>query len=154
MTALMALKNKKSQYLEWIASGETEASALIKCDLSKATYVRLLTDDPDFAKQVENARKHRADHWIGMIAADVSDTRHMDAQSVPAEKLYFDKLQFLAKADNPDRYSGSGKGVNISVNLGEFKLLSPADAQKALASDPFAEPIEVEYTTIDESDLL
>lgn len=154
MTDLIALKNKKEMYLELIASGNNEASALIVCQLPKATYYRLLIDDPEFAKQVETARKFRADHWIGKIAEDVNDTRHLDAQAIPAEKLYFEKLQFLAKADNPDRYSGSGKGVNISVNLGEFKLLSPADAQKALANDPFAEAIEVEYQTIDESDLL
>lgn len=154
MKHLIALKQKKAEYLEWIAAGETESSALVKCDLPKATYVRLLMDDPDFARQVENSRKHRADHWIGKIAEDVDDTRHLDTQSIPAEKLYFEKLQFLAKADNPDRYSGSGKGVNISVNLGEFKLLSPADAQKALAADPFADSIEAQFTAIPDEELL
>jgi hypothetical protein len=77
-------------------------------------------------------------------------TRTLPSLEVPAEKLYFEKLQYLAKADNPERYSGSGKGVNIAINLGEFKLLNPEDAKKALAADPFAEPIEAEFETIPE----
>lgn len=130
--------------------GKNEAQALEESTLAKGMYLRLLTDDPDFAKQVEVARKHRAEHWVGLIAADVVDTRHLESLAVPAEKLYFEKLQYLAKADNPDRYAGSGKGVNINVNLGEFKLLNPEEAKKALAADPFAEPIEAEFQSIPE----
>jgi hypothetical protein len=150
MGALITIKQKRDRYLELIAEGKNEAQALKECDLPKSTYLRVLTDDPDFAKQVEFARKHRAEHWIGKIAEDVDDTRELSTLDVPAEKLYFEKLQYLAKADNPDRYSGSGKGVNISLNLGEFKLLNPEDAKKALAADPFAEPIEAEFETIPE----
>lgn len=154
MSDLITIKQKRDHYLELIATGKNETQALQLCAFPRSTYLRLLNDDTDFAKQVELARKHRADHWVGKIAEDVDDTRELDSISVPAEKLYFDKLQFLAKADNPDRYSGSGKGVNINVNLGEFKLLNPEDAKKALAADPFA-PIEAEFETIpDEGDLL
>lgn len=146
MGALISIKQKRDRYLELIATGKVESQALKEVGLPQAMYIRLLSDDPDFAKQVELARKHRAEHWVGKIAEGVDDLPEQN--EVAAEKLRFDKLQFLAKADNPDRYSGSGKGVNISVNLGEFKLLNPEDAKKALAADPFAEPIEAEFQTV------
>lgn len=153
MTDLIILKKAREKYLELIATGLVESKALAECGLSKSTYIRILSDDPDFAKQVESARKHRADVWVEKIASGVDDLPEQN--EVAAEKLRFDKLQFLAKADNPDRYSGSGKGVNIAINLGEFRLLKPEEAAKALAADPFAEPIEVVYTNVsDESDLL
>lgn len=155
MGALTTMKQKRDHYLELIATGKVESAALKEVALPQAMYIRLLTDDPDFAKQVELARKHRAEHWVGKIAEDVDETRHLGMTEVGAEKLYFEKLQYLAKSDNPERYSGSGKGVNIAINLGEFKLLNPEDAKKALAADPFADPIEVEFTeVIEEGDLL
>jgi hypothetical protein len=60
--------------------------------------------------------------------------------------LKFDKLQFLAKADNPDKYGNNNKKVDISIDLKQFKLLKPDEAVKALAADPFA--IEAEYTEV------
>lgn len=147
MTALTTIKHRRDQYVELIATGLSENTALLKSGLPKPTYIRLLADDPDFARQVELARKHRAEHWIGKIAEGVDDLPEQN--EVAGEKLRFDKLQFLAKADNPDRYAGSGKGVNIAINLGEFKLLNPEDAKKALAADPFNVPIEAEFTEMD-----
>lgn len=144
LTTSSVLKEQREYYLELIASGEIEPKALELSGIKKSTYIRLLLDDPDFAKSVETARKHRADHWVGKIATTVDND--YDKEELPSERLKFDKLQFLAKADNPDRYSGSGKGVNVSVNLGEFKLLSPEEARIALAADPFA--IETEFTNI------
>lgn len=141
------IREKKERYLELIAGGAVEESALTDAKLKKSTYIRLLLDDPDFAKQVEGARRHRAEVWIGEIAKNFDND--YDKDEVPSEKLKFDKLAFLAKADNPDRYSGSGKGINVSVNLGEFKLLPPEEAKRALANDPFA--IEVEFNQIAET---
>jgi hypothetical protein len=148
------MKQRKDQYLELIASGKVESEALRVCGLPKGVYLRLLAEDPDFVKQIEMSRKYRAEHWIGKIAEDVDGTRALPSSEVASEKLYFDKLQFLAKADNPDRYSGSGKGISISVNLGEFRMLNPEEAKKALAADPFAVPVEAEFTAIEDEDLL
>ena len=143
----ITLKQKRDRYLELIADGNSEKSALEFSGLPKSTYLRLLLEDPDFTKQVEHARKFRAETYIDKISDSLGETRHLDKDAVPAEKLYFEKLQFLAKADNPDRYGGSGKGVNVNVNLGEFRMLPPEEAKKALAADPFA-PIEAEFTTV------
>jgi hypothetical protein len=142
-----ALKEIKNKYLELIASGEIESRALENAGLRKSTYIRLLLDDTDFAKAVEMARKHRAEHWVEKIADGVE--KHWDKDEAPGAKLIFDKLAYLAKADNPDRYGSGGKGVNVNVNLGEFKLLPPDEAKRALANDPFA--IEVEFESIPET---
>ena len=64
-----------------------------------------------------------------------------------------DKLVFLAKADNPERYGTGKTKVDISLDLKQFKLLPPEEAVKALASDPFA-IVEAEYTEVKEAELL
>lgn len=142
------LRDMKEKYLTLISSGSVEKLALEQSGLKKSTYIRLLLDDADFAKSVELARKNRADHWIEEIAKDY-DVAY-DKDEVPGQKLIFDKLAYLAKADNPERYGGSGKGVNLSINLGEFKMLPPEEAKKALANDPFA--VDAEYTEITDND--
>lgn len=141
----MQIREQKEKYLSLIASGYVEKTALLESGLKKSTYLRLLIEDSDFVKSVEVARKHRAEHWISQIAESTSTIVEKD--EVPAERLQFDKFAYLAKADNPERYGGSGKGANININLGEFKLLSVEDAQKALASDPFA-VIETTFSAI------
>jgi hypothetical protein len=146
------LKLAKDKYLELVASGEVESKALVLSGMKKSTYIRCLVDDENFAKLVETARKHRADHWVEKVAEGY-DT-HYDKDETPGAKLIFDKLTYLAKADNPERYGGSGKGVNVSVNLGEFKMLPPEEAKKALAADPFAIPTEFEIIPDDSGDLL
>lgn len=152
MGNLIVLKEKRDRYLELIASGSVENDALLAANLEHATYIRLLLEDPDFAKQVEVARKHRAEHWIQKIAKGAEEV--YDKDEVPGQKLVFDKLSYLAKADNPDRYGGSGKGANVNINIGDFRLVSPEDAKKILAADPFS--IEAEFTELpdDEGDLL
>lgn len=149
--SLTTIKLRKEQYLQLIAAGNVEDKALDVVGLPKATYIRLLLEDADFAKNVELARKHRADHWVNKIAETVDESYDV-LEELPNEKLRFEKLQYLAKADNPDRYGNRASGANININLGEFKLLKPEEAAAALAADPFA--IEAEFTTQDEGDLL
>jgi hypothetical protein len=103
-----------------------------------------MVEDRDFIKDVEEARKIRADFWVSKIAETVDFDYSKD--EVGSERLKFDKLQFLAKADNPDKYGNNNKKVDISIDLKQFKLLKPDEAVKALASDPFA--IDAEYTEV------
>jgi hypothetical protein len=151
--SLTTIKLRKEQYLQLIAAGGVEDKALETVGLPKATYIRLIDEDPDFAKNIEKARKHRAEHWIGKIVESV-DEEYEVLEELPNAKLRFEKLQYLAKADNPDRYGAKASGANININLGEFKLLKPEEAMAALAADPFA--IEAEFTTapVADEDLL
>lgn len=112
--------------------------------------MRACDEDPDFIKKLEECRKARAEHWVSKIADTVDEDFSKD--EVPSEKLKLDKLMFLAKADNPDRYKSSGTKVDLNIDLKQFKLLAPEEAAKALASDPFA--IEVEFETIPDEELL
>ena len=107
---------------------------------------------PPHAKDIEEARKVRADFWVAKIAETVDFDYSKD--EIGSERLKFDKLQFLAKADNPDKYGNNSKKVDISIDLKQFKLLKPDEAVKALASGPFA--IDAEYTEVksDDEDLL
>lgn len=134
----------KNKYIELITNGYTENVALTKLDFPKGLYIKLLVEDRDFAKDLEEARKIRADFWVAKIAETVDFD--YSKEEIGSERLKFDKLQFLAKADNPDKYGNNAKKVDISIDLKQFKLLKPEDAVKALASDPFA--IDADYTEI------
>lgn len=138
------LKELKSKYLELISNGYTENVALKQLNFPKALYLKLLMEDLDFIQDVEAARKLRADFWVSKIAESLD--KPMEKDEVPVERLKFDKLQFLAKADNPDKYGSNSKKMDINIDLGQFKLLPPEEALKAIKADPFA--IEAEYTDV------
>lgn len=138
------LRKLKSDYIELITNGYSENVALSQLNFPKQLYIKLLVEDRDFVKDVEEARKIRADFWVAKIAQTVDHDYSKD--EVASERLKFDKLQFLAKADNPDKYGNNAKKVDISIDLKQFKLLPPDEAVKALASDPFA--IDAEYTEV------
>jgi hypothetical protein len=145
------LKELKSKYIELITEGYTESVALSTLNFSKALYIKLLHDDLDFVRDVEEARKIRADYWVNKIATTVDHDFSKD--EVGSERLKFDKLQFLAKADNPDKYgNNSKKQIDINVDMKQFKLLPPDKALESLKNDPFA-PIEAEFKDV-EDDLL
>lgn len=138
------LRKLKSDYIDLITNGYTENVALEKLKFNKGLYIKLLVEDRDFVKNLEEARKIRADFWVSKIAETVDFDYSKD--EVGSERLKFDKLQFLAKADNPDKYGNNNKKVDISIDLKQFKLLPPDEAVKALAADPFA--IDAEYTEV------
>lgn len=146
------LKELKELYIEMIANGYVEARALVEVGMSQGMYMRLLLEDRDFAINVEEARKHRAEAWIGAIANDV-DTIY-DKEDIPGQRLRFDKLMYLAKADNPDRYGSNKKSTDININLSQFKLLPPEEAMRSLALDPFAIPVESVLVEDEDEDLL
>ena len=138
------LKELKVKYLELITNGYSETVALKNLNFPKALYLKLLLEDMDFIQDVEAARKLRADFWVSKIAESVDVPVEKD--EVASERLRFDKLQFLAKADNPDKYGGNNKKLDINIDLGKFKLLPPDEAIKAIKADPFA--IDAEYVEI------
>lgn len=134
------VKDLKAQYIELISNGYTENVALLKLSFPKTLYIRLLLEDLEFISDVEAARKLRADFWVGKIAQTVDTNFSKD--EIGSERLKFDKLQFLAKADNPDRYGNNSKSkVDVNIDLGQFKLLPPEEALKALSADPFARKV-------------
>ena len=138
------LRKLKSDYIDLITNGYSENVALEKLQFNKGLYIKSLVEDRDFVKNLEEARKIRADFWVAKIAQTVDLDYSKD--EIGSERLKFDKLQFLAKADNPDKYGNNSKKVDISIDLKQFKLLPPEEAVKALASDPFA--IDAEYTEV------
>ncbi len=148
------LKELKEQYIELITQGYVENVALETLNFPKAVYLRLLLEDVDFNVAVTEARKLRADFWVSKIAASIDVPIPKD--EVPSERLKFDKLQFLAKADNPDKYGNNSKKMDINIDLTQFKLLPPEEALKSLSNDPFApKVIDAEYTdvSIDEDNM-
>lgn len=119
--------------------------------VTRGQFARMCLEDPEFVKKIEEARKARAEFWVSKIAEDV-DTIY-DPKEVPGHKLRMEKLVFLAKADNPERYGTGKTKVDISLDLKQFKLLPPDEAVKALAADPFA-VVEAEYTNVKEEEEL
>lgn len=147
------LKELKEKYIELITQGYVENVALETLSFPKSVYLRLLLEDVDFNMAVSEARKLRADFWVAKIAQGLEIP--VAKEDVPSERLKFDKLQFLAKADNPDRYGNNSKKMDINIDLGQFKLLPPEEAMKSLTQDPFApKVIEAEFEDVVEEDLL
>jgi hypothetical protein len=138
------IQELKKSFLELIANGYVEAKALTELGISRGYLVKLCMDDPSFSGKIEESRKARAEFWVSKIAEGVDTVVPKD--EVAGEKLRLEKLIFLAKADNPERYGTGKTKVDISLDLKQFKLLPPDEAVKALASDPFA--IEAEYTEV------
>ena len=141
---LSTIRDIKNKFIELTAEGNIEARTLDLLQLSRGKFMRLCTEDPEFVKDIEEARKSRAEFWVSKIAQDVDMDYSKD--EVPSQKLRLEKLIFLAKADNPERYGTGKTKVDISLDLKQFKLLPPDEALKALTNDPFA--IEAEYNTI------
>jgi len=144
------LKELKSTYLDLISNGYTETVALKQLSFPKALYIKLLVEDLDFIADVEKARKLRADFWVSKIAETVDHDYSKD--EIGSERLKFDKLQFLAKADNPDKYGNNSKKLDVNIDIKQFKLLPPDLALKSLQSDPFA--IEADFVELKDEDKL
>jgi len=124
--------------------------ALKQLSFPKALYIKLLVEDLDFIADVEKARKLRADFWVSKIAETVDHDYSKD--EIGSERLKFDKLQFLAKADNPDKYGNNSKKLDVNIDIKQFKLLPPDLALKSLQSDPFA--IEADFVELKDEDKL
>jgi len=144
------LKELKSKYLDLISNGYTETVALKQLSFPKALYIKLLVEDLDFIADVEKARKLRADYWVSKIAETVDHDYSKD--EIGSERLKFDKLQFLAKADNPDKYGNNTKKLDVNIDIKQFKLLPPDLALKSLQSDPFA--IDADFVELKDEDKL
>ena len=146
------MKSTKNKLLDMIASGYIESKALADIGLPRSLFIRWCVEDPEFVKQVEEARTARAEFWVAKLAENIDEI--YPPSEVPGHKLRMDKLVFLAKADNPERYGNNSKTkVDISLDLKQFKLLPPDEAVKALANDPFA-IVEADFTPIKEEELL
>lgn len=139
----------KSNYVRLISQGYTEGKALQVLEVDWLDFFELCAKDEDFRKGIEDARKQRAEVWVGKIMDSV-DPKFIElddgtkVERIPGKdetahrKLEFEKLKFLAKADNPERYGeAAGKGNKVEINLNDFKLLQPSEAIKVLNNDPF-----------------
>lgn len=160
--------NFKERYLRLIASGYIERTALQFLQVDWLDFFEICSRDPEFRVQIEEARKSRADHWVDKIADSLDKeftsevetdqglqvvVRPPTKDELNLEKLNFDKLKFLAQADNPERYSTGGKAkLSVEFDISDFKLLSVNEATKVLANDPFADVIEAEVTEVSDGE--
>jgi len=157
----------KTNYLRLIAAGYVEATALAFLEVDWLDFFEICSRDPEFRNQIDDARKSRADQWVDRIAQSL-DKKYMievpgeegrppirqerppNKDELGRDKLDFEKLKFLAQADNPDKYAtGAKTKVNVDFSMEDFKLLPVAEAAQVLANDPFAKaPIETEFKVV------
>lgn len=143
----------QQEFLELISAGMTEPRALAHLGFKKPTYTQLLIKDPDFKEQVEQAIKARADIYYEKIVDSVDEA--LTKNEVPAAKLRFEKLKYVAAVDNPDKYGEKSKHqIDINMNLfQEMKDLPASEAKKILNGlNPFA-VVEAEFKPVEEEDL-
>lgn len=160
----------KSNYLRLIASGQIEKTALEILEVDWIDFFEICSKDPEFRANIEDARKSRADRWIDGIAesldkkylvdmgedatgAKVYAERAPNKDELGRDKLQFEKMKFLAQADNPEKYAAGAKPkINVEFDMTDFKLLNVQEAAKVLINDPFARPIDAEFTESKEKD--
>lgn len=153
--------NFKTNYVRLIASGHVESTALSALEVEWIDFFEVCAKDPEFRADIEEARKLRADRWVDDIALSLSKKYHITIEKhddqgayieqleraptkdeLGRDKLQFEKLKFLAQADNPEKYSAGAKPkIQIEFDMSDFKLLSTQEASKVLANDPFAKNI-------------
>jgi hypothetical protein len=138
-------KEFKSAYIKLICEGNSEATALKTLGVKWIDFFEVAADDPDFRKDIEEARKFRAEIWVDRIVRNIDNNSLLPKEAVPAAKLEFEMLKFLAGADNPDRYGGKGGSkVDVNIDLSQFQLIKPDEALKVLQDDPFRNPVKVD----------
>lgn len=162
----------KNNYLRLIAAGQVEKNALVILGVDWLDFFELCAKDPEFRTDIETARKARADRWVDGIAESLDKKYHFEGPENPEtgiapmierppnkdelgrDKLNFEKMKFLAQADNPEKYATGGKSkIALEFDMSDFKLLSTAEAAKVLSNDPFARPtIDAEFTSKENKD--
>jgi len=82
-------------------------------------------EHPDLNDAILAARKARAEVYADKIAESVDETRELKKDDIPAEKLYFEKLKYLAEKNDPHTYAARPSGeqagpaqVNMVINTG------------------------------------
>lgn len=139
----------KAAYVRLICEGNSEATALKTLGIKWIDFFEAAADDPDFRKDIEEARKFRAEIWVDRIVKSIDSNSMLPKDSVPAAKLEFEMLKFLASADNPDRYGGKGGSkVDVNIDLSQFQLIKPEEALKVLQDDPFRKPVKIDNVEI------
>lgn len=153
----------KKKYLMLIASGHTERTALQTLDVEWIDFFELCSKDEKFRKEIDDARRSRADRWVDGIADSLSQeytirgpdgtefVRPPTKDENARDKLKFEKMKFLAQADNPDKYGQSAgkKQIDIDIDLTKFQLLSPQESIQVLNSDPFNKMVTIDVTPIE-----
>jgi hypothetical protein len=158
----------KPNYLRLIAAGHIERTALDVLKVEWLDFFEICAKDPEFRANIEEARKSRADHWIDNIAGSLAKKYEIEIETdegtikverapnkdeLGRDKLNFEKLKFLAQADNPEKYSpGSKPKINVEFDMSDFKLLSVSEAATVLTKDPFARLPDVEAEVVEKKE--
>lgn len=93
-----------------IAEGKT-LSAISKLPGMPSTSIiaQWRAKHPELEDAIRAARKQQADFYADKIADQVDETRELSKDEIPAEKLYYEKLKWLAEKADPDQYGNRTK---------------------------------------------
>jgi hypothetical protein len=127
----------KREYIVRIASGMTERQILRALNVPWILFFTMLAEDPQFRDDIEEAKKHRAELWVARVVDSLEE--EIASAAVPAARLEFEKLKFLAGVDNPEKYGAAAKSAKVDVNVDfkQFQMLPAKEALRVLQSDPF-----------------
>lgn len=130
-----------------IANGIDEEEACAQAVVPYPDFMAAEFTNQDFMNKLQAAVKRRGDYWAHKVMKTIDEEVTKD--EAPGKKIQFEKLKWLAKIDNPDKYGEkSTQTIDIRHNISHtMKNMSIADARKILNADPFSvkeEPIEAE----------
>jgi hypothetical protein len=108
-----------------IAEGATMSDIVkMKGFPSKGVLSLWRAEHKEFDDALKLARKMRAEGYADMVAEDISSKDVIHKDSVPGERLKFDKLKWLAASNDPETYGqkqrvdSPGGGVQIVIDTG------------------------------------
>lgn len=104
---------------------------------SSSILARWRAQHEDFNEAILAARKMRAEHYADKIAESLEETKELDKEQVPAEKLYYDKLKWLAEKNNPAEYGSKVVHAGDSDNPLQLIVDTGIDRKKE-------EPVTIE----------
>jgi hypothetical protein len=137
--------HKQDELCLLISNGISEEDACAQAVVPYCDFLAAEFTDANFFNKLKSAFTKRADHWAHKVMKDIDETPTKD--EAPGKKLQFEKLKWLAKIDNPEKYGEkvtNTMDVTHNINI-SVKNMSVADAKKILNDDPFSIPLEAEY---------
>lgn len=121
-----------------LRAGLSERQALTRMRVKPEDYYYFIATNSDFRNALESARKDRANFWFDKVIDEVDDIPEKD--EVPAAKMKFDKLKYLAEMDNPQKYAPNQKvRQDTALSIHDFRDMTLEKAKEILnTKDPFA----------------
>jgi len=129
--------------VQLVAKGHSFTSIAKRPEMPCTTIIaKWRRENPDFEEAIKAAKQARAEGFVDQIIDSLEETKDLAKDEVPAEKLWMDKLKWLAEKSDPKGY-GTKSGPNDAATGPVQMIINtgvPLDSES-----PNVKTIEVEH---------